>query len=291
MDFRDFSEAYNNYLMHKAPTSGTPRKTYKNYISTSDQNEPPKHLAYDLASSGWTLEQVEEWCKRSMDAFDSPANRKYYSEVMRIFKERYVSHNDFREYSDYLMHYGRKGMRWGKAIYQDDYDPVGQEARGNDQGGSRNDTIGRLARAGQYLTNPLYGMYQAGRYISNNSSRTENRINDTVKPATGRQNPNAARERQQLETNWNEKISQMLTGLKRAKKQRANYRKGPSPEDQLFAKLEAGFSQLQQNSQARKTDTEIERGIAAMQNFLRDPSNFQRQPNKLEQLLRELNKG
>lgn len=342
MDFREFSEAYNDYLMHKAPSSGT-RKTYKNYVSTSDQKEPPKHVAYELASSGWTLEQVEEWCKRGMAAFDSPANHKYWSEVLRIFKEQYVSHNDFREYSDYLMHYGRKGMRWGKAIFQDDYDPVGQEAKGNDQGGSHNDTVGRLARAGQYLTNPVYGLYQAGRYIANNAGRTENRINDTVKPATGRQNPNAAqnaqreqsmqsgretmnnlynqagqgrsdlassynnvmnghntvkdkkhftpRERQQLENDWNSKIDQMVAGLKRARKQRANYKKGPSPEEQILAKLEQGFAQLQQNAQDRKTDTEIERGVLAMQNFLKDPSNFQKNPNAIQQLYRDLVKS
>lgn len=40
--------------------------------------------------------------------------------------------SDFREfqqqYNDYLMHSGRKGMKWGKSIFQDDYDPIGEVA-------------------------------------------------------------------------------------------------------------------------------------------------------------------
>lgn len=35
---------------------------------------------------------------------------------------------------DYLMHYGRKGMRWGRSIFQDDYVPVGEEATGDENG-------------------------------------------------------------------------------------------------------------------------------------------------------------
>lgn len=35
---------------------------------------------------------------------------------------------------DYLMHYGRRGMRWGKSIYQDDYVPKGKEASGDEDG-------------------------------------------------------------------------------------------------------------------------------------------------------------
>ena len=83
----------------------------------------------------------------------------------------------------------------------------------------------------------------------------------------------------------------MVAGLKRARKQRANYKKGPSPEEQILAKLEQGFAQLQQNAQDRKTDTEIERGVLAMQNFLKDPSNFQKNPNAIQQLYRDLVKS
>ena len=359
MNFREFSEAYNDYLMHEGISiaeraKGKKKPSPYSEASTRDWRLVARYVTdpamKEVVLNGqWLHSNFVEALAIAKGGYNDETKSRMIMQLIRdprnkeIFKNDSLSHNDFREYSDYLMHYGRKGMKWGKAIYQDDYDPVGQEARGNNQGGSHNDTVGRLARAGQYLTNPIYDMYQAGRYIANNSSRTENRINDTVKPATGRQNPNAAqnaqreqsmqsgretmnnlynqagqgrsdltssynnvmngyntakdkkhftpRERQQLENDWNDKINQMMAGLKRAKKQRANYKKGPSPEEQLFAKLEQGFAQLQQNAQDRKTDTEIERGILAMQNFLKDPSNFQRQPNKIEQLLRELSKA
>lgn len=67
--------------------------------------------------------------------------------------------NDFREFSDfynenYLMHYGRKGMRWGKSLFQDDYDPIGEVAKGlTDAYNYARQVGGRAAQAGRNAYN------------------------------------------------------------------------------------------------------------------------------------------
>lgn len=43
--------------------------------------------------------------------------------------------NRYNPHSTYLMHSGRKGMKWGKNIYQEDYVPIGKEAQGTKIGG------------------------------------------------------------------------------------------------------------------------------------------------------------
>ena len=63
--------------------------------------------------------------------------------------------NDFREFSamyneNYLMHSGRKGMRWGKSIFQDDYDPIGEVARGLSEAYKYVHQIGGRARENAY---------------------------------------------------------------------------------------------------------------------------------------------
>lgn len=120
-DFREFSKAYNDYICHAASTGHMTKKGDKNLISTEDPKEPPKHYAYRLAQSGWTIDQVKQLCERSSNAYDSPANHKYWAEVLRIFKENYVQHscNDFRQFSeqykDYLMH---SNGRPGKTVHK-----------------------------------------------------------------------------------------------------------------------------------------------------------------------------
>lgn len=67
--------------------------------------------------------------------------------------------NDFREFSafyneNYLMHYGRKGMRWGKSLFQDDYDPIGEVAKGlTDAYNYARQVGGRAAQAGRNAYN------------------------------------------------------------------------------------------------------------------------------------------
>lgn len=53
--------------------------------------------------------------------------------------------------SDYLMHYGRPGMKRGMSIYQDDYEPIGEIAKGSEYKPTGN-PVGRPKTSGNNIS-------------------------------------------------------------------------------------------------------------------------------------------
>ena len=95
--------------------------------------------------------------------------------------------NDFREFSamyneNYLMHFGRKGMRWGKSIFQDDYDPIGEVARGLSEAYNYVHQIGGRARENAY------------NYASQTARNARDYVNDHVTGSSYQQRANDARD-------------------------------------------------------------------------------------------------
>lgn len=95
--------------------------------------------------------------------------------------------NDFREFSamyneNYLMHFGRKGMRWGKSIFQDDYDPIGEVARGLSEAYNYVHQIGGRARENAY------------NYASQTARNARDYVNDHVTGSSYQQRANDNRD-------------------------------------------------------------------------------------------------
>ena len=85
--------------------------------------------------------------------------------------------NRYNPHSTYLMHSGRKGMKWGKNIYQEDYVPIGKEAQGKIGGGSGGKRTGQAS----------VDMSNRTRYTAKNAT-TDNKklftVNNTDSAAT-----------------------------------------------------------------------------------------------------------
>lgn len=113
--------------------------------------------------------------------------------------------SDFREfqqqYNDYLMHSGRKGMKWGKSIFQDDYDPIGEVAGSlsnaynyvRQLGGRAKDAAEDLydrARSATRNLSTSHDVYRTNSQPNNNTQRLNNHLTAThdVYRSNSRQN-------------------------------------------------------------------------------------------------------
>lgn len=59
----------------------------------------------------------------------------------RLFHDAFQASLSYN--GDYLMHSGRKGMRWGRSIFQDDYVPMGKPAKGDNGDGNDESWVDR----------------------------------------------------------------------------------------------------------------------------------------------------
>lgn len=89
------------------------------------------------------------------EAYDPDDEERKY----RLRRVKHAATNDFRAYSDYLMHYGVKGMKWGVRRYQDKNGRLTAEGKEHySKGSSASDTkegiiipVGLIAYAGMFV--------------------------------------------------------------------------------------------------------------------------------------------
>lgn len=147
-DFREFSKAYNNYLMHAGTNNGVNIVRLSSLLKSYKKSCPPeKHPKIDQLSriviqqaqngniqqareAGQELNNITPGSPSSM-LFQAIINEltkpqptyRMADGVPRPITGKRLSHsNDFREfseeYNDYLMHYGVKGMKWHDHVYK-----------------------------------------------------------------------------------------------------------------------------------------------------------------------------